>query len=397
MSIVQSRFNSLHYYVWLDATFLCGSTVGTGRFLAVRVGRDGTCGTKHETIKIPLCSHRPHVSVSLALFSIQFADCLVCLQELPTTLQCLFDPNTCDLEACGVDFNGNNEGFTYDQCPDGSGCPACVEPITTCFEECMPACLETTANDFVDCMVTPRCYLPCSQEWEGNIALGGGDSVSPMTSHGTECTQQEFMADPAGCIRSYFPSCDVVQTEAIDVVCEATSCCDTCHDEMIAHIDCFYNWLSGDSCSFNCPAAASGQNLRFLSSAVDTSSSRHQESAVQEAADAMLAATTSVLQRSGHRSLTSDDKARADKLREACQSVLVGDLIGNPGSSTNDYIKCVVKNTMDMVTDEENQQAAAATTTTGTVGQGQKTSGAFSFVNRSWLSLFSLVGVFLVV
>lgn len=238
---------------------------------------------------------------------LQLAECFDCVELFPDAVQCLLSTETCDITAC--DWSGDTPDFEV------CGCLSCVTPVVNCFLDCIPPCLDTAVNEYITCLTNPEnnCYDSCI----GYLGVGNAVTFPPLDVP-TDCDLMNVFTDFSSCLPQ-FPTCDSVQEDALPSICEAT-CCSACHEEQTAITGCFYNWLSGYDCSFTCP--------------------------------------------SGRRALDENSDVSTRKLEdepefvEKCREKLATDIIFQPDASFNDYMECILSNSMELAADKSNKPVA---------------------------------------
>jgi hypothetical protein len=198
-------------------------------------------------------------------------------------------------------------------------------PWFSCLEDCTPDCLDTVIGEFVGCLLEPDndCFNKCN-EYQGTQ-----DSITiPLLTPNKNCDLQSLLEDWHNCLPT-FPACDAVQETIIPFTCNVTACCSVCHDKKVALESCFYNWISGHNCTFTCSDRRS-------------------------------------LTRKTPRKLAGD--SQEPEFVEECWIKFTSDLMLNPDAAFNDYMDCIMSNSMELAADESNRPVTQKTENTTSGG-----------------------------
>jgi hypothetical protein len=222
-------------------------------------------------------------------------------------LQCFTSQdNDCNILDCDL---GDGASIDFAAC----GCDGCINPMMKCLDDCTPLCLDEMVDPFIDCLLdgNNECFSNCI----GYQGVGNAVTFPPITPNENCDLTDVLQGDLTSCLPNW-PTCEEVQETAIDATCDATSCCSPCWEQKLEIEKCVYRWLSGEQCNFDCDGAEQ-------SSLVVSKSARS----------------------SGER----------PEFVEACRSRLVGDLLVAPDTSFNDYVECIMSNSMELAADESNR------------------------------------------
>lgn len=249
---------------------------------------------------------------------------------------------SCDMDGATIDF-------------EDCGCLKCVEPMFECLDDCTPSCLDTIVDPFITCLLDGdnKCFSNCI----GYQGVGNAVTFPPITP-AKDCDFSTFMEDWRNCLPEW-PSCQEVQDTAIDATCDATSCCSPCYKEKLDIEECVYRWLSGKDCDFTCT----------------DDDSRDTELELVET------------KRSG-----SGEEPPA--FVEECRGKLVRDLLLAPDASFNDYVQCIMSNSMEYTADESNRPVTNAPTEQQETTQGSTTTSGGASGGRWIVALPISVVVF---
>lgn len=194
-------------------------------------------------------------------------------------------------------------------------------PGISCLLDCIPDCLDKAVGEFVGCLLEPDndCYNECNYYQGMNVSI----TIPPVTPL-KNCSLPNLLADWRNCLPT-FPVCDTVQDTIIPFTCDAL-CCSNCQSEVLNLENCFYNWISGRSCSFTC---SDRRNLRDKTIPPKSESNLDEPDFVQE-----------------------------------CRTKLASDLMLNPAAAFNDYMDCIMSNSMELAADESNRPVTKKTDNT---------------------------------
>ena len=195
-------------------------------------------------------------------------------------------------------------------------------PWIGCIVDCTPECLHTVVGEFINCLTEEEngCFNKCS-EYQGGVETIG----IPLFTQPTNCDLSNLLEDWRNCLPT-FPACDSMQDTVIDFTCDATACCSVCHGEKLGIENCFYNWISGHNCAFTCSEQRS-------------------------------------LTRKIPRKLA--DNSSLPEFVEACKLKLASDLLINPDDALNNYLECIMSNSMELAADESNRPTTESSDASG--------------------------------